>query len=412
MTRPITKQRFQLDTLPGTSLALFGSLANGEVREGSVAVGSMQMIESESHPDFLSGITSRDTGGPFRNRKVQMELLGGYRVRSHVGPYDTHTNLIPDDDIAAFFNTYHFGRNGSPEGRASWLESTATPGLSDQELNALGTKAIDITKPTNPTVDIAVSIGELLSERKFFAAPGSSGSLAGEYLNYSFGIAPTIADFQDLRTAIEKTDKLIRQYEKDAGKHVRRRFEFDTEKSVTTSSYRAYPQTAGIGLNTYQVEQGLVTKTVQKSTRSWFSGAFKYSIPKDAFPKRIAELDHLYGIVPGLSLGWELVPFSWLVDYFTPLGSLFDNIDAFLKDGLVIPYAYIMSETKEVSEHTWEGQIQVSDGAWERKTVTGRITKTTQRRLPASPFGFGILPGGLNAHQISILAALGLTMRK
>jgi hypothetical protein len=41
----------------------------------------------------------------------------------------------------------------------------------------------------------------------------------------------------------------------------------------------------------------------------------------------------------------------------------------------------------------------------------GRAKITTQQRTAANPFGFGVKPGDLSPRQLSILAALGISLR-
>jgi hypothetical protein len=124
----------------------------------------------------------------------------------------------------------------------------------------------------------------------------------------------------------------------------------------------------------------------------------------------VARLDRLYGLRPGVDTLYQLTPWSWLVDYFSNLGDVIENLNSLTSDGLVIPYAYMMAE-KRIVEHTTL-QIEVKRGSvWSPLTVGDRIEYVYQRRIPASPFGFGISDGDLTPKQISILAALGISRR-
>lgn len=280
-------------------------------------------------------------------------------------------------------------------------------------MDAMGTKAIDAVKPTNPTVDLATSLAELWSERKFFSIPGRAGSLPGEYLNYQFGIAPTLSDAQDLRDAIENRDAIIRQYQRDSGRAIRREFRFEPIVSVNvTKTSNQFPYGMGHQLSTQQCPGGRLTKKTTTTQEYWFAGSFRYSIPKGAFPERMAELDRLYGVVPGVSTGWELVPFSWAVDYFIPIGGILSNLDAFMKDGLVMPYGYIMSTTSVLDEYHWYGHLRNAAGVLQAAGVFSSVRKTRLRRRKSTPFGFGLLGSDLSPKQLSILAALGMTLGK
>lgn len=381
----------------------------------------VQMIFSEGHPNHNRSDGIPDTGAAFESWKVEIprpgvnwhsrynyvntQLLTGWQE-------DTKTFLCASPEIAQLANQI----NGllTEDQISSYLSNPVRcpQGPSNLTMDAMGTKAIDMIKPTNPTVDLATSLAELWSERKFFSVPGRNGSLSGEYLNYQFGIAPTIGDYQDLRDAIENRDAIIRQYQKDSGKLIRRRYRFKPEISYSVTKTSAPVYGMGHGLSIYQCPGGTLTKKTKTTQEYWFAGAFKYSIPRGAFPERMAELDRLYGVVPGVSTGWELVPFSWLVDYFTPIGGILSNLDAFMKDGLVLPYAYIMSTTEVEDTYDWLGTIRNTNGELVPLGVQSVIKKTRLRRRHATPFGFGLLASDLSPKQLSIIAALGISLRK
>jgi hypothetical protein len=383
----------------------------------------VQMIFTEDHPGWKRSDGQRDTGGAFESYKVEIlnpgipwtsrYLYGNYGFPVKQGwNTETSTFLVASSEVAQLFT--QMNALETPEQFASYLSNPVRcpQGPSSITMDAMGTKAIDMVKPTNPTVDLATSLAELWSERKFFSVPGKTGDPAGEYLNYQFGIAPTLSDFQDLRKAIEHGDAIIRQYERDAGSVIRREYRFEPESVTTRSEQSLSVFGLGHGLSFNQCPGGRLIKRTTTNQKFWFAGAFKYSIPKGAFPERLAELDRRYGVVPGISTGWELVPFSWAVDYFTPIGSLLSNLDAFMKDGLVLPYAYLMSTTEVVDEYDWLGNIRNDAGALVPVGVYSAVKKTRLRRRHATPFGFGLLASDLSPKQLSILAALGLTLRK
>lgn len=399
-------------TLPGVSTAyerkIFGSVQAAAFVH---PISRIEVTTSEDHPERKLFSGKWDVGGPFETQKISYDLdetVYQMNANWYGGPYGWQyayrSQILPSMDLLAAF-----GDISTDAARKSFVLDRCNIGLRQDELDALGTKAVSITKPTNPAVDLATALAELWSERKFFSTPGMSDSLSGEYLNYSFGIAPTVSTIQDFRTAIASKDKIIQQYKRDSGRWVRRKFRFDPD--VSSSSTRAdgvYPWVHS-DTNVYLTEPGTLLRNTRTETNSWFSGAFQYTIPKGWLPESMAELDRLYGVVPGISTGWELIPFSWLVDYFVPVGALLSNIDAFNLDGLILPYGYLMSTTEVVDEYSWSGRIKDASGNWVNRTISSTVTTSRKRRIHANPFGFGILPGGLNLKQTSILVALGLS---
>jgi hypothetical protein len=123
--------------------------------------------------------------------------------------------------------------------------------------------------------------------------------------------------------------------------------------------------------------------------------------------REMERLDRLYGLRPGVDTLYQLTPWSWLVDYFSNLGDNIENLNARIADGLVMPYAYVMSETTvrtttSLDFGVWNGSV------FQPERLVDTVTTTSKKRLGASPFGFGLLGKDLSAKQWSILAALGL----
>lgn len=377
----------------------------------------LQVTISEGNPYHLLGRTnSVDVGGPFDTTRVNVDLGSGCRPRvmrhySSGGSFRNaySTVAVPSEAIHDYIRDIAT-RESAQQADAFILDWRNNNVPSDSEMDAWGSTVINSVKPTNPTVDLAMSIGEFVSERKFFSLPGNAGSIPGEYLNYMFGIAPTISDIQDLRTAIEDKEKIIRQHVRNSGRRIRRRFDADAEvtsSTVVQSGIRA--RFFGPNPNTNLHTTGTLTTHTRKTQKWAFSGAFTYYLPEEGFTRDLALMDKLYGVKPGSALAWELVPFSWLVDYKTSMGDSLSNFDSFVQDGLVMPYAYVMCHTTVDTEYVWQGSLKDPGGNLKPETLVASITIENKRRRPATPFGFGILPGDLSARQLSIITALGLT---
>lgn len=137
----------------------------------------------------------------------------------------------------------------------------------------------------------------------------------------------------------------------------------------------------------------------------WFEARFRYYIPEIRtveFKRRA--LRHLFGLELSPVLLWELLPWSWLVDWFTNIGDLVSNYsDTSLFNNLAAKYAYLMSRKRvSVRCESTAAYSPPSKAIWylslERKT-----------RKEASPFGFDLSWGDLTSRQWSILGALGIS---
>jgi hypothetical protein len=52
----------------------------------------------------------------------------------------------------------------------------------------------------------------------------------------------------------------------------------------------------------------------------------------------------MFGFQPTPSLIYNLTPWTWLIDYFTNLGDLYDNLSRGVEDRLIAEYFYLMHE--------------------------------------------------------------------
>lgn len=294
------------------------------------------------------------------------------------------------------------------------IQALMPPRISETNLIARGTDAIARIAPTNPNVELASSLAELVGQRgKLFGIPGKQKNLSGEYLNYMLAISPVLSDVKDTYETAQVAEKLLKQYERDSGKLIRRRYEFP---EVTTSNREertnVHPTALEMHISSsYEVGLGTSIVHTKQSERTWFSGAFTYYLPQKGWRRTLSHWNRLYGVIPGAETVWNVIPFSFVADYFANMGSVLHNVDLLSRDGLVIPYAYVMNERKlEKTFRTTHGVVE--NGVGRKRTFEGKITYTSKRRLAASPFGFGIPSAGLNPRQVSILAALASSSRK
>ncbi len=416
--RPDLKGRYVSDDETYSSIR--GTVSAPIPKRGSAAnTTQRQVIETRGHPVSLLGRVSFDIGGSWRSHKA-IVTGGGHVAASRITP------TIPYGNSALTENSgYYYASAGaaavcsqalaSKQGEKTWLESKLPP-VSDLQMLRDGATAISRCAPTNPLVDLSTSMAELFREG-LPSIPGRSGGLSSEYLNYQFGIAPIASDIRDLRNVAKRADALWAQYSRNSGRPVRRRYSFPAEKSVTTTASTGVPAGLAITSGSHDpitgslVQPGTLSQRTTTIKKTWFSGSFTYFLPEDSpFGPDIARLDRLYGLKPGVDTIYQLTPWSWLVDYFTNLGDVFENVNTFLANGLVMPYAYIMSEKSVMVESRLDYKVW-SGTKFIPAVLEDSVTYVTQRRVPASPFGFGFLDSGLTAKQTSILVALGLSRR-
>lgn len=391
-------------------------------------IAGTQVTESEGHLFPSKRKEFKDAGGPFRTVKNRFLVDGQNRAPKSYGisHTDSYGNtwyytgpIFPRPTIGAsdhdiFLNAY-----------PPTLES------SDEFLKSLGTTAIARCKPTNSIANLSVALAETASEGipKFVGAASwksrakglreLSRGVSDDYLTYQFGWMPLISDVSSTIRAAQDANRILEQFRRDDGKLVRRRYQFPSTTETTDlgkTTYSGYG-IAPTGIPNLNLAAGgksnmtfdcYKTRTVERS--QWFSGAFTYHMPiadttLGRIARNMAEVRKLYGLSIDPEVIWNVLPWSWAVDWAVNIGDLLANASDAMTDGLVMPYGYMMEHT--IVTDTWEAELPIPQVG---RTSISLITET-KKRVQASPYGFGLTWDGFSPYQLSIMAALGISRR-
>jgi len=393
------------------------------------------------------GETMVDRGSEFYTRKVEIvngkapyTILPVFVGGSQPGSWDYRVRYSP---VANFLSVHDDATFWAKTDKPSRIRASALIDYSSSrtKLVTKGAAAVAACAPGNPIANAATAIGEFLQDVP--KLPGISlwesrlkalGTLAaaGEFLNYQFGIAPTIGDMDDFLKAVHKVDKLVDQFIRDSGRLVRRSFHFPKETSrpydgsplghtfspagafyLPNAGVYGHEQVANVG-SQMPVYETLLEQTVEQEC--WFSGAFTYHMPRGydnhVYSDRRRLMAKLFGAEPDLNTLWNLAPWSWAVDWFSDVGSLVKNLQSKINYGTVMQYGYVMEKTTVTSTFSAGKLLNGPQVSLPRpypvvSPVTIRVT--TKKRVQANPFGFGVTWDGLSPTQLAIAAALGIT---
>jgi len=292
----------------------------------------------------------------------------------------------------------------------------------------LATFAIAQCAPSNATADLSVMIGELAKEGLpkmvgsslkswlNMSAKDRRKAIGSEYLNYDFGWKPLVKDLHDISHAIKDADAIWRQYARDAGKLVRRRYEFPIKRDTKMKDlgligpWISPSVSTLINRETYRLD-GKVLREHSISKRQWFSGAFTYYVPgvnatSGAIAENVIQAKKLLGLSLTPDTLWNLQPWSWAIDWFANVGDVLNNWSNWAIDGQVLAYGYFMEETSSKYKYTYVGDTRMRSAGmrpWDLETSV-----KTKRRLKATPYGFGLNWDGFSSSQKATIAALGL----
>jgi hypothetical protein len=236
------------------------------------------------------------------------------------------------------------------------------------------------------------------------------------YLSIQFGWLPLLSDIGNYFDAHAGADKHLQQLIRDEGRPIKRRAHLYHSTSSTSDSW------ANASVSNGNMKPTLVTQcyaagsganwTTEQTRVVWCSGKSRYLLPPG--PRDAAWLKNvksrLMGEQMGASTAYNLIPWSWLVDYFTNLGDFVEACDPeLISDRLVFEYAFIMDQKTVIEDDTEYQTVYTSPSTTSRvysRCVRRQVTKS---RLPASLFGWGITDKDLSLKQQSILGALGLS---
>jgi hypothetical protein len=339
----------------------------------------------------------------------------GHGTRTYVGGFIT-TAPPWDTDPTSTYNTVTIPNLVDPtsdqmDGWGTTGYNRAKPGKSPA---GLGQFFYELNRvPTPPFVPLKATSGSPIQAIKDHVS--DYRNLGKEYLNVQFGWFPFLRDVLRWVEAQERMAEHLAQLRRDNNRWVKRTAtvlaDNPDDTVLTGSSWGVSPYPVlwseiytGAPIPTYRT-------TYKKEGRIWFVGRFKYYIPDISTPQweRRARRK-LNGLDLTPQLLWEVMPWSWLIDWFTNVGDLISNMSENAAENLVVDGACVMHHYLRTA--TYE-TFRYGGHAGQPKNVliSAKSTRVveTKARAPATPFGFGLKSADLSTKQASILAALGMT---
>ena len=255
-----------------------------------------------------------------------------------------------------------------------------------------------------------------------------SQKLGGEYLNLVFGWRPFVRDLRDMYNLWHDIDRQLAKLIRENGRYVRRKATVldDTSTTVEVPPYEygfPYLNCYGAPPN-WMSGKTVYTRTRTTKTRVWFSGSYRYYIPdvsSSQWTKRAVA--SLFGGIPTPELMWELMPYSWLIDWFGNVGDVVSNMSLNAVDNLTLRYSFIMKRIRTWIEHTsvvnHSGQTakptDFFKNNWPAADHVFRSIEYIDQKVRVgggNPFGLDVGLTSLDAGQLAILAALGISRSK
>lgn len=367
------------------------------------------------------GYQVTDSEGHVRDRKTGQYHEGGpfysYRCEYDIPAVNVK---VKDWTGAVFTGAAHSPLPGTPSvlQPATSFRSKTDFGNLDKK----GATAIAQCAPTNSNAELGTALAEIIHERRLPSVPGIqlwkrrtevAKAAGSEYLNLEFAWKPTVSDIKNVGSAARHSRDILKQYERDEGRNVRREFSYPIDSSFSSSTgAEAIPRCGPGDVPGLEGKHGKLVVSSSSETRMWFKGSFTYtsSSQGDSWQKAYehgSNADKLFGVSLDPDTVWELAPWSWAVDWVSNTGDVIHNVNEMILGGLVMRYGFMMEETKSTVSYSIEG-AQYSNCSL-TSTPPARFTQVCKVRRPANPFGFGLTWEGLSPTQLAIAAALGIT---
>lgn len=293
------------------------------------------------------------------------------------------------------------------------------PPTDPASLEGMGATGIARARPGRSPFGFGQAIAELHQIPTIPSLKKAVKSLSGlgsQYLNVEFGWKPLLKDVMAILDIQVKLARHLAQLRRDNGKPIRRRLTVSNSDSSVVTNYtdgvnRLYPiLTTGFyrgGLPSNVVFQSW--KRQQNIARYWFSGRFRYWIPDiDTADYAFRAKARLLGLTPTPELVWQVIPWSWLIDWFSNTGDIISNWSGTAAENLVMEYGYVMGTYG--NQTTYYSSAMLNNGV--TVSATDVETRLVKRRAKGSPFGFSVNLPDLSVRQAAILSALGLSYRQ
>jgi len=297
-----------------------------------------------------------------------------------------------------------------------WTGFSNLTSLGDVSGNA-SSKAAEMyasMKPTKPVFQGLNAIYELKDVPEMLRQKMSSSGLkniGNYYLALEFGWKPLLSDILATVNFQRKAEKKLKWLLKHNGKPVTTSYQYGSS-DPEISPHSVNEDIPSPLFVSYAYRGSTCDTWTSTQDRIWASARFRYWLPdgpQDINWKR-RQLAALYGLKPTPSAVYKAIPWTWLGDWFSNTGSVIQNLDVGVADRLAADYFYVMRE-REINLYRNFSTNYIRAGSRETVNATFTGTKTTrhQSRGHGDPFGWATKEDSLNAGQLAIMGALGLS---
>jgi hypothetical protein len=270
--------------------------------------------------------------------------------------------------------------------------------------DTLAAQAAARTNPSRPYVDVPIMILELgditkllRDSTEFLAKRDTKGYakfVATNNIRYQFGIAPLVGDLVKLLNFRDQVNRRIKEIEKLKTKGLRRTINFGS-----ASASREQLEWLQSAYMTFTAIVSKRTTITQKVHVRWKPTGNTLKVMDDEAISVLARRAVL-GLTLDASTFWELVPWSWLIDWNIAIGDLLkanrNIIPAQLDSMVYIEHTQTIATTPNVTDGSANGTCTAIHHMLEKK-LREPVSLNPEAHLPF-----------LDGRQLGILASLAI----
>lgn len=266
-----------------------------------------------------------------------------------------------------YHDYYGFHNHGYGAHSAAYVEyaTALSSEVAALDFRALSATAMPRLEPSLQVVSIPNFLLELRDLRRMFEFWRHDSSLAknaaSAHLNWSFGWKPFLGDLQRTYSALQETQTKLK----------------DWDKKVSSGK----PQTRSTSLESLTTELGGTFNyggdasrpcTWNASHKRHVTAWLKFKpLPTKlsaGLSRDIAAMAQALGIAPNVSILWDAIPFSFVVDWFFNVGSAIEKLDI---DVLDLPFTLMdfAIQSKVIANVSSQLKLFVGQPTWSQVVV-------------------------------------------
>lgn len=287
--------------------------------------------------------------------------------------------------------------------------------LDTANLSTYGPTGYSKFKPGKPTASASVFLAELREltrQMRDVVAHLDQLRLSGPASNWlasSFGWAPMVRDLRKFFETYKKIGRALKHLRDNNGKYEHRGGTVASGEENYRSQIGCYfhPTLGAQFYPGYTPTPSYVW--VYRYYRVWFEATFYYNVPNIGTEEWEASATRaLYGLSLTPSAVWELIPWSWLLDWFSNFGDFMSAISPSPVGRIDLTNAFVMRHNIVTYSLTGRQPI-LNDGGSSEISHNVEQKWELKERVLADPTAIGLtIDDLLSMRQSSILAALAV----